>query len=80
MWGPRAQIDRSLYKQHLQHELFCNTPNLQVMVASVEDLLLCDPGNSDAIQKCFGVILGKSFDVRKANVLAESSISSTMIS
>ncbi|KAJ9597787.1 hypothetical protein L9F63_011395, partial [Diploptera punctata] len=58
VWGPRAQIDRSLYKQHLQQELFNNTPNLQVVVASVEDLLLGEqPHNSNSVHKCCGVVL-----------------------
>lgn len=63
VWGPRAQIDRSLYKQHLQKELFNETKNLEVRVAAVEDLLLeshCSsiPGQA-AVVKCVGVILGE---------------------
>ncbi|XP_014203386.1 protein MTO1 homolog, mitochondrial [Copidosoma floridanum] len=51
VWGLRAQIDRSLYKKHLQTELF-NTPGLQIHEAAVEDLLL-----NDYYDKCCGIIL-----------------------
>ena len=37
--GPRAQIDRKLYKRHMQETLF-NYPNLDVRAGSVFDLLL----------------------------------------
>ncbi|GIX77224.1 protein MTO1 homolog, mitochondrial, partial [Caerostris extrusa] len=39
VWGPRAQIDRSLYKKFLQEDLF-STPNLKILSGSVEDLIL----------------------------------------
>lgn len=51
VWGLRAQIDRTLYKKHLQEELF-NMPGLCVHEASVEDLILTDGPLS-----CCGVIL-----------------------
>jgi len=53
VWGPRAQIDRNLYKKHLQAEIFNRTPNLEIIEASVEDLLIHEYGH------CAGVILGK---------------------
>ena len=37
--GPRAQIDRKLYKHHMQETLF-NYPNLDVYAGSVFDLVL----------------------------------------
>lgn len=37
--GPRTQADRKLYRQAMQRELF-GTPNLTVIAASVEDLVL----------------------------------------
>ena len=37
--GPRAQIDRKLYKRHMQETLF-NYPNLDVRAGSVFDLVL----------------------------------------
>lgn len=60
VWGPRAQIDRDLYKQHLQHELFNETPNLEIISASVEDLILQEPYeyvNKPAKKECGGVII-----------------------
>ncbi|KAH9961894.1 glucose inhibited division protein A-domain-containing protein [Russula dissimulans] len=39
VWGPRAQIDRKLYKTHMQHHLL-NYPNLDVRAGSVFDLVL----------------------------------------
>lgn len=71
VWGPRAQIDRSLYKRHMQEEVF-GTPNLEVLAAPVEDLILQDSGRDDPIksiseshspeirgrQHCQGVTLG----------------------
>ncbi|XP_034181906.2 5-taurinomethyluridine-[tRNA] synthase subunit MTO1, mitochondrial isoform X1 [Osmia lignaria lignaria] len=51
VWGYRAQIDRGLYKQHLQEELF-NTPRLHVCEATVEDLIV--HGDSP---NCHGIIL-----------------------
>ncbi|KAF4565410.1 Mitochondrial Translation Optimization [Pleurotus pulmonarius] len=41
VWGPRAQIDRKIYKRTMQHILF-NYPNLDVRAGSVFDLLLDD--------------------------------------
>ncbi len=41
VWGPRAQADRVLYKQAMQ-QLLAATPNLQVIVAEVTELLLTD--------------------------------------
>ena len=37
--GPRAQIDRELYKHHMQETLF-NYPNLDVRAGSAFDLVL----------------------------------------
>jgi tRNA uridine 5-carboxymethylaminomethyl modification enzyme len=53
VWGPRAQIDRRLYKQNLQAELF-NIPGLEILESSVEDLLL-----NENSTKCCGIILSK---------------------
>ncbi|XP_018365095.1 PREDICTED: protein MTO1 homolog, mitochondrial [Trachymyrmex cornetzi] len=51
VWGLRAQIDRQLYKKHLQAELF-NMPRLHIYESSVEDLIL----ENDSLS-CQGVIL-----------------------
>jgi len=39
VWGPRAQIDRDLYKINMQKAIN-NTPLLSVHEGSVEDLIL----------------------------------------
>ncbi|XP_043191596.1 protein MTO1 homolog, mitochondrial-like [Amphibalanus amphitrite] len=56
VWGPRAQIDRSLYRRHLQKELL-STPGLQVLEASVDDLVLSD-GERPGTAVCTGVRTG----------------------
>ena len=60
--GPRAQIDRALYKRHLQEEVF-STPGLTVLAAGVDDLFIT-PTNTEsstgtAAHTCTGVICGK---------------------
>lgn len=62
VWGYRAQIDRDLYKQYLQKELFTNTPNLDIFVGAVEDLIIENPTtniNNETMFNCSGIILSK---------------------
>ncbi|XP_055838089.1 protein MTO1 homolog, mitochondrial [Episyrphus balteatus] len=60
VWGPRAQIDRQLYKAAVQKELF-SIPNLDILCTPVEDLIIdqCTPDDKSetALVKCSGVIL-----------------------
>lgn len=53
--GLRAQIDRKLYKMHIQKELLENTRNLEVMEASVEDLVVEERGKENNVLR--GVVL-----------------------
>ncbi|KAF5026406.1 hypothetical protein F66182_1534 [Fusarium sp. NRRL 66182] len=39
VWGPRAQIDRELYKKHMRAEL-SSYPNLSIVLDSVSDIVL----------------------------------------
>lgn len=39
VWGPRAQIDRALYKKHMRDELI-NYPGLSVVQGSVSDIVV----------------------------------------
>ncbi|KAG8353663.1 Mitochondrial translation optimization protein 1 [Fusarium venenatum] len=39
VWGPRAQIDRDLYKKHMRAEL-TSYPNLSIVLDSVSDIVL----------------------------------------
>ena len=41
--GPRAQMDRTLYKEAMLKEMQ-SLPNLQIALGSVEDLLICERG------------------------------------
>lgn len=66
VWGLRAQIDRKLYKKHLQQELFENTKNLDIIQASVEDLIIENPRQNAANQlvfDCQGIILSINFNI-----------------
>ncbi|XP_062591795.1 protein MTO1 homolog, mitochondrial-like [Saccostrea cucullata] len=59
VWGPRAQIDRLMYKTEIQREVL-NTPNLTVMAGAVEDFILgqsLSPDLPTMKQRCSGVIL-----------------------
>ncbi|XP_041348863.1 protein MTO1 homolog, mitochondrial-like [Gigantopelta aegis] len=60
VWGPRAQIDRDLYKEHMQREVR-RLSKLRIMAAPVENLLLREsrqPDHELMKQECLGVILG----------------------
>ncbi|RUS79144.1 hypothetical protein EGW08_013091, partial [Elysia chlorotica] len=71
VWGPRAQIDRVLYKRNLQAEVF-STPNLTVRAAAVEDLIT---GQVEAreghgmVRGCKGVILGSGEAIMSHSVV-----------
>ncbi|KAK0748638.1 glucose inhibited division protein A-domain-containing protein [Apiosordaria backusii] len=41
VWGPRAQIDRALFKKHMREEL-TNYKNLEVVTGKVEDIIVSD--------------------------------------
>lgn len=72
VWGYRAQIDRNLYKKHIQRELFENTPNLEVLVGSVEDLLLQNTktnANNQTEVDCCGVILKDGTKIHSKSVV-----------
>lgn len=67
--GLRAQIDRTLYKKHMQ-ALLTSYPNLEIRAASVHDLIWTPPESSYASSsssspnvwaKVGGVRLGKKF-------------------
>ncbi|XP_031618022.1 protein MTO1 homolog, mitochondrial [Contarinia nasturtii] len=73
VWGPRAQIDRDLYKKAVQNELL-NTPNLDIYCSSVEDLLLSDLNDSDedsskTVKKCNGILLKDGTKINAKTVI-----------
>ncbi|GJF00419.1 tRNA uridine-5-carboxymethylaminomethyl(34) synthesis enzyme MnmG [Phanerochaete sordida] len=57
VWGPRAQIDRKLYKRNMQETLH-NYPNLDIRAASVHDLIF-DHASADGI---WGAVTGVRLD------------------
>lgn len=46
VWGPRAQIDRALYKKHMREELE-KYPNLSIVLGSVSDIVVSE--NEDGL-------------------------------
>ena len=48
VWGPRAQIDRKLYREAMQREIL-NHENLDVIADGVEDLMIADGAVSGVI-------------------------------
>ncbi|KAK4223701.1 glucose inhibited division protein A-domain-containing protein [Podospora fimiseda] len=60
VWGPRAQIDRALYKKHMREEL-TSYPNLSVVLGKVADIItaeLVDDASGDGTKsKITGVRL-----------------------
>lgn len=53
VWGPRAQIDRGLYKRHIQSYLK-NQRNLTIICGTVEDLVLQETAEGS---RCIGITL-----------------------
>ncbi|ALC41154.1 CG4610 [Drosophila busckii] len=68
VWGPRAQIDRQLYKKTVQHEMF-NTVNLEIRAAAVDNLLIEKDENSASGTRCAGVILANGDTVFSKSVV-----------
>lgn len=62
VWGPRAQIDRALYRQAMQEEIL-NHENLAVIADGVEDLIVRDDrvqgviGDSGAAYEAAAVVI-----------------------
>ncbi|KAI8037606.1 protein MTO1 homolog, mitochondrial [Drosophila gunungcola] len=67
VWGPRAQIDRQLYKKAVQRELH-STPNLEIRAAAVDNLLIEDEQASQS-RRCAGVLLANGEVVRSRSVV-----------
>lgn len=71
VWGPRAQIDRVIYKRHIQEEIK-NTANLTIETSPVEDLILREaqyPDHNLMKQECCGVRLGDGKEVFAKTVI-----------
>ncbi|KAG2148898.1 mitochondrial translation optimization protein [Suillus clintonianus] len=68
VWGPRAQVDRKIYKRHMQDIIF-GYPNLDVRAASVFDLVF-DNSPCTSTSSTWGTVTGvrlKTGDVIKCS-------------
>eukprot|EP00002_Diphylleia_rotans_P000814 TRINITY_DN10435_c0_g1_i2.p1 TRINITY_DN10435_c0_g1~~TRINITY_DN10435_c0_g1_i2.p1 ORF type:complete len:630 (-),score=119.02 TRINITY_DN10435_c0_g1_i2:218-2107(-) len=61
--GPRAQVDRDLYKEHMQRAL-AETPNLEIAYGTVDDLIL-----DDKTKAVTGIILSNGETIRAKTVI-----------
>ncbi|XP_030559685.1 protein MTO1 homolog, mitochondrial [Drosophila novamexicana] len=68
VWGPRAQIDRQLYKRAVQQELF-NTPSLQIRAAAVDNLRIDADETANGGARCNGVLLSNGELVHSRSVV-----------
>ncbi|XP_055603252.1 protein MTO1 homolog, mitochondrial [Uranotaenia lowii] len=68
VWGPRAQIDRTLYRKAVQEEL-AGTDNLEIVEASVEDIILDDRQIKGISLKSGNVIHTKSLVITTGTFL-----------
>ena len=70
--GPRAQIDRKLYKKYMQEEINA-VPNLTLVEASVSDLLITpvEPGSGNplTVGKIQGIALGNGEVIHASQVI-----------
>jgi tRNA uridine 5-carboxymethylaminomethyl modification enzyme len=67
--GPRAQADRKLYRQAMQ-DMLLNYPNLEVMAAAVEDLILKSlPEGGARSARVEGVVTGSGEEIRAGRVI-----------
>ncbi|KAK9248296.1 glucose inhibited division protein A-domain-containing protein [Lipomyces tetrasporus] len=56
VWGPRAQIDRKLYKQHMQEEIL-KYKGLDIKEGSVKDLIIEPDAQGERHGKIRGVVM-----------------------
>ncbi|XP_071535559.1 protein MTO1 homolog, mitochondrial [Panulirus ornatus] len=74
VWGLRAQIDRALYKEQLQAELF-KVSNLTIIEGAVEDLMLGEQYASSELKgvpqlaECLGVFLSDGQEIRCRSIV-----------
>jgi tRNA uridine 5-carboxymethylaminomethyl modification enzyme len=61
VWGPRAQADRKLYKTAMQ-DIILNYPNLKVIEAEVEDLLVSN-------NRVGGVVITNGVEIKSHHIV-----------
>lgn len=67
VYGPRAQIDRDLYAANMQKIITKQTPNLNVHLGSVHDLILETDESGRTV--CKGIVLENGDKIRAKNVI-----------
>ena len=67
VWGPRAQIDRTLYKRAIQKEIF-HTKNIEVLCGSVDDLFI-ETNNQNSCLQCNGIVLQSGQIIKSSTVI-----------
>jgi tRNA uridine 5-carboxymethylaminomethyl modification enzyme len=72
VWGPRAQIDRDLYKRYMREEML-STPNLSVLEGKVADIIVSqdalDPGDTLSKGRITGVRLEDGQTIPTSHVI-----------
>ena len=72
VWGPRAQIDRDLYKKHMREEML-STPNLSVIEGKVADIVVSkdqlDPEDKVVTGRITGIRLEDGQVIPTGNVV-----------
>jgi tRNA uridine 5-carboxymethylaminomethyl modification enzyme len=72
VWGPRAQIDRDLYKQYMREEIL-STPNLCVLEGKVADIIVSkdgiDPGDTVSKGRITGIRLEDGSAIPASHVI-----------
>lgn len=70
VWGPRAQVDRDLYRSGMQ-ALLRSYPNLSLLAASVDDLVVLDSTSGDAPtqRRVTGVVLSDGARISARSVV-----------
>ncbi|XP_023300084.2 protein MTO1 homolog, mitochondrial isoform X1 [Lucilia cuprina] len=68
VWGPRAQIDRKLYKKAVQNEIF-GMENLEILSASVDDLFIEADRENENKAKCKGIVLDSGQIIHSSTVV-----------
>ncbi|KAG0701445.1 mitochondrial translation optimization protein [Suillus ampliporus] len=61
VWGPRAQVDRKIYKRHMQNIIFGH-PNLDICAASVFDLIFDNSPSTSMSSSTWGTVTGVRLD------------------
>jgi len=78
--GPRAQVDRNIYKQSMQNIIF-GYPNLDVRAASVFDLVFDHgvPPSTSTFSSTWGTVTGVRLGARATNAHTTKRLTDTFL-